>query len=79
VLPSVEIRAPDDTMLAGLFAKLFRDRQLTVAGETVLYLVQRIERSGAAVAAAVEALDRASLAARRPVTIPLARTVLGLA
>ena len=77
-LPAVEIKAPDDTMLAGLFAKLFRDRQLTVPGETILYLVQRIERSCAGVARAVELLDRASLAERRPITIPLARSVLGL-
>jgi chromosomal replication initiation ATPase DnaA len=78
-LPAVEIKPPDDAMLAGLFAKLFCDRQLAVPGEVILYLVQRIERSCAAVARAVEALDRASLAERRPITLPLARTVLGLA
>lgn len=77
-LPTAEIKPPDDAMLAGLFAKLFRDRQLAVAGEVILYLVQRIERSCAAVARAVEALDRASLAERRPITLPLARTVLDL-
>jgi chromosomal replication initiation ATPase DnaA len=78
-LPAAEIKPPDDAMLAGLFAKLFRDRQLAVPGEVILYLVQRMERSCAAVARAVEALDRASLAERRPVTLPLARSVLGLA
>jgi chromosomal replication initiation ATPase DnaA len=78
-LPAVEIRAPDDEMLSGLFAKLFRDRQLVVPGEVILYLVQRIERSCAAVAQAVETLDRASLAERRPITLPFARTTLGLA
>jgi chromosomal replication initiation ATPase DnaA len=77
-LPAAEIKAPDDAMLAGLFAKLFRDRQLAVAGEVILYLVQRIERSCAAVARAVEALDRASLAERRAITLPLARAALGL-
>ena len=77
-LPAAEIKPPDDAMLAGLFAKLFRDRQLAVSGEVILYLVQRIERSCAAVARAVEALDRASLAERRPITLPLARTVLDL-
>lgn len=78
-LPSVEIKPPDDEMLAGLFAKLFRDRQLAVPGEVILYLVQRIERSCAAVARAVETLDRVSLAERRPITLPLARAALGLA
>ena len=78
-LPAVDIRPPDDAMLAGLFAKLFRDRQLSVPGEVILYLVQRIERSCAAVAEAVSALDRASLAERRPITVPLVRATLGLA
>jgi chromosomal replication initiation ATPase DnaA len=76
-LPAAEIKPPDDEMLSGLFAKLFRDRQLAVAGEVILYLVQRIERSCAAVAQSVEILDRASLAERRPITLPFARAVLG--
>jgi chromosomal replication initiation ATPase DnaA len=78
-LPAVEIGPPDDAMLAGLFAKLFRDRQLAVSDEVILYLVPRIERSCAAVARLVETLDRLSLAERRPVTLPLARAALGLA
>lgn len=77
-LPAAEIKAPDDAMLAGLFVKLFRDRQLAVAGEVILYLVQRIERSCAAVAHAVETLDRAALAERRPVSVRLARAALAL-
>jgi chromosomal replication initiation ATPase DnaA len=77
-LPTVEIKPPDDEMLSGLFSKLFRDRQLAVPGEVILYLVQRLERSCAAVAQAVETLDRASLAERRPITLPFARTALGL-
>lgn len=77
-LSAVEIKPPDDEMLSGLYVKLFRDRQLAVPGEVILYLVQRIERSCAAVARAVETLDRASLAERRPITLPFARTALGL-
>lgn len=78
-LPSVEIKPPDDKMLTALFGKLFRDRQLDVPGEVILYLVQRIERSCAAVAAAVETIDRASLVRRRrAVTLPLARDALRL-
>lgn len=77
-LPAAEIKGPDDAMLAGLFAKLFRDRQLVVPGEVIIYIVQRIERSCAAVARAVEALDRVSLAERRPITLPLARAALRL-
>jgi chromosomal replication initiation ATPase DnaA len=77
-LPAVEIKAPDDAVLAGLCAKLFRDRQLAVSGEVVRYLVQRIERSCAAVGRAVAALDQASLAQGRPITAAFARSVLNL-
>lgn len=75
-LPSVELSMPDDSLLAALLAKHLADRRLVVAPEVVPYLAPRIERSYAAVAAVVEALDQASLALRRPVTVPLAGDVL---
>jgi len=76
-LPVVAIGAPDDALLAAVIVKQFADRQLKVGAEVVTYLLGRIERSFAAARAVVEALDRASLAERRPVTVPLARAVLG--
>jgi DnaA regulatory inactivator Hda len=75
-LNAVGIGLPDDTLLAAVLVKQFADRQLTVGDEVVTYLVSRIERSFAAIGAVVAALDRASLAQRRPITVPLARTVL---
>lgn len=77
-MPSVEIKPPDDRMMTALFGKLFRDRQIEVPGEVILYIVQRIERSCAAVSEAVDLLDRAALARRRPITLPLARAALSL-
>ena len=73
---TVAIGPPDDALLAALLVKQFADRQLRVEAEVVAFLVNRIERSFAAVRATVSALDRASLRARRPVTMPLARLVL---
>lgn len=73
---SVAIRPPDDRLLAALLVKQFADRQLKVEVEVVAFLVVRIERSFAGVRAVVAALDRASLRARRPVTMKLARLVL---
>ncbi len=78
-LPAVAIKPPDDAMLGGLFVKLFRDRQLQVPGDVIDYLMRRIERSCATVIAAVEAIDRASLAEKRAVTLPLVRHSLGFA
>ena len=56
--------------------KLFADRQIQVEHEVVVYAVTRIERSFEAVRRAVEAMDRAALAAHRKLTVPLARDVL---
>ena len=74
--PLLAIRDPDDRLLAAVLAKRFTDRGLRVAPELAAYILARIERSFAAVAAAVEALDGAALAEGRGLTIPLARAVL---
>ena len=75
--PVVEVAPPDDALLAALLVKLFADRQLRIGEEVVAYLVPRLERSFAAAQRMVEALDHAALAARRPITVPLAREILG--
>ena len=72
----VELLAPNDELLAAVLAKHFVDRQLKVADDVVDYLLPRMERSFAAVARIVAALDRLSLAERRNITVPLARRVL---
>lgn len=75
-LPLVTIDGPDDTALVALMGKLFADRQLHVSPDVLDYLVRRIERSYAAAAGVVAALDAAALATGRAVTLPLAREVL---
>ena len=59
-----------------MLVKLFADRQLSVGAEVLTYILGRMERSFAAAHALVAALDRHALAARRRVTIPLARDVM---
>ncbi|MGD9614273.1 MAG: hypothetical protein AB7H90_07175 [Alphaproteobacteria bacterium] len=75
-MPVVGITRPDDALLAGLLVKHFADRQVRVAPSVIGFAVNRIERSFAAVAALVEALDRAALGAGRPIGIALVRRVL---
>jgi chromosomal replication initiation ATPase DnaA len=75
--PVATLAPPDDALLASVLVKLFADRQLMVGEEVVAYLVPRLERSFAAAAAMVAALDQAALAAHRRITVPLARAVLG--
>jgi chromosomal replication initiation ATPase DnaA len=72
----VRIGAPDDDLLGAVLVKQLADRQIRVDQDVVAFLTRRMERSFAAARAVVRALDRASLRARRPITMPLARAVL---
>lgn len=72
------IEEPGEVLLAALLLKEFADRQIRVTGDVISFLTSRLERSFSATHMAVEALDRASLAHQRAITIPLARAVLGL-
>jgi len=74
--PLVRLGDPDDELLAAVIGKLFAERGIRVGDDLVRWLVVRIERSLAAARDVVAALDAASLARRRPVTIPLAREVI---
>lgn len=76
-LPVVTLQAPDDAMLCAVIVKLAADRQLSLDENLVRYLSSRIERSFAAAAAAVIALDQEALRQRRPVTRALAAELFG--
>lgn len=75
--PTVEIREPDDELLAGVIAKLFADRQVEVEPHVVQFVVRRIERSLATAIAVVERLDRAAFETKSRITRQLAATVVG--
>lgn len=75
-LGSGAVGLPDDTLLAAILVKLLADRQLKVGEEVVMYLLRHMERSFGATRDIVSALDDASLAVRREITVPLARQLL---
>jgi chromosomal replication initiation ATPase DnaA len=70
------IDAPDDALLAAVLVKLLADRQLMPPPDVVPYLLKRMDRSFAAANKIVGALDRESLARKRPITRALAAVVL---
>jgi len=72
----VRINAPDDALLAAMLVKLFTDRQLDVRPSLVPWLVERSERSFAAIQNLVAALDKAALSEKRAITRNLAAVVL---
>lgn len=75
-MPAERIAEPDDALLTAVLVKLFADRQLQVGEDVVKYLAARIERSCHAARQWVAALDAASLAENRAVTVALARRLL---
>jgi chromosomal replication initiation ATPase DnaA len=75
--PSVRLDPPDDALLRAVLVKLFVDRQLVVDTSVVDYLTVRIERSLAAAAEAVAALDREALSRGRRITRPMAAALFG--
>jgi len=70
------IEPPDEALLRALIVKLLADRQLEIEPKVIEYVVKRMERSADMARRFVRALDRHALAARRDLTIPLAREVL---
>ena len=75
--PTVTLGPPDDDLIGRLLAKQLERRGLELTLEVRAYLIPRAPRSHHGVIALADALDTASLARRRAVTIPLARDVLG--
>ena len=67
---------PDDALLAAMLVKLFADRQIQVAPDVVDWLALRMERDLGLARHLVAAIDRKSLADRRPVTRRLAAELL---
>jgi chromosomal replication initiation ATPase DnaA len=75
-LPVVEVHAPDEALLKAVLVKLFADRQLNVDPAVIEFVSVRMERSMAAAARVVAAVDRLALATHRKVTRPLAAEAL---
>ncbi len=71
------IEGPDDALLGAVLARQFRNRQLRVSETLIKYLLPRMERSFKAAGDVAERLDRAGLAAGRPVGRALAAEALG--
>jgi chromosomal replication initiation ATPase DnaA len=74
----VQIGAPDDPLLKAVMLKHFADRQLDVDPKVLDYLALHIERSLAAAARVVEAVDRAALGSGRKISRQLAAEALSV-
>ena len=75
-ITTVEIRPPDDALLAGMLMRLLSDRQLSVPPAVQTWLLTRLPRSAGTLRAVVARLDRESLSKGSAITRPLAEAVL---
>lgn len=75
-VPAVEIGAPDEALLRTVMLKHFADRQLDIDPKVLEFLALHVDRSLAAAAAAVEAVDRAALATGRKISRQLVTEAL---
>ncbi|BCH33764.1 hypothetical protein MesoLjLc_56940 [Mesorhizobium sp. L-8-10] len=73
---TVEIREPDDVLLAGVITKLFADRQVEVEPHVVQYVVRRIERSLSTAIRVVQRLDRVALEQKSRITRAMAAEII---
>lgn len=73
----IRVSDPDTDLLRAVLLKHFADRQLTPTPRVIDYLGARLTRSFAAVADAVERLDVMALSRKSPITLALARAVVG--
>jgi chromosomal replication initiation ATPase DnaA len=67
-VPAIEIGAPDEALIRTVMLKHFADRQLDIDPKVLTYLALHVDRSLAAAAAAVAAVDRAALATGRKIS-----------
>jgi chromosomal replication initiation ATPase DnaA len=72
----VEIGSPDDALIGTVMLKHFADRQLDIDPKVLTYLALRVDRSLAAAAEAVAAVDRAALATGRKISRQLVNEVI---
>lgn len=72
----VVLDGPDDDLLAAVLMKLFTDRQISPAPDTIPYLARHMDRSFAAAREVVANLDEAALSHGREINRNLAKTVL---
>lgn len=75
-VPTVEIGPPDEALITTVMLKHFADRQLDIDPKVLTYLSLHVDRSLAAAAAAVAAVDRAALATGRKISRQLVAEVL---
>ena len=76
IVPSIEIKEPDDDLLSALFVKLFMDRQITITPDLIKYILANMQRSFSYARKLVAETDRVSLANKRAVSLQIIKEAM---
>lgn len=76
IVPAIEIKVPDDDLLAALLIKLFMDRQVAISPEIISYILANMERSFAYARKLVIEIDNISLAQKRTISTTTVREAI---
>ncbi len=76
IMPSIEIKEPDDELLSCLLVKLFSDRQIFITPEQINFMVTNMQRSFAYARKLTAETDRISLARKRAVSISIIKEAM---
>jgi len=75
-ITALPLREPDEALLADLARKLFSDRQLFVPDAVIEGMLCRLDRAPGAIRDFVAELDGAALAAGKPVSLHMVRSLI---
>jgi chromosomal replication initiation ATPase DnaA len=73
----LEIGAPDQAMIDGLFQKYFATRGLTISEDALRYLEKRMVRSYAMVRQLAQKMDSLAIESKKPINLAIAKSALG--
>lgn len=73
----LEIGAPDQAMIDGLFQKYFAMRGLTISEDALRYLEKRMVRSYAMVRQLAQKMDALAIESKKPINLAIAKSALG--
>ena len=76
IVPTVEIKSPNQQLFNALILKLFADRQIDISPEVINYIATNAQRTFAYAKALVNEADKISLAKKRAVTINIIKDAM---
>ena len=76
IVPTIEIKEPDDDLLSALLVKLFVDRQIMPAPEIISYMLANMHRSFETARKLVAEIDNISLTRKRAISISIVKEAL---